>query len=299
MLTNYVTPEQSSPIEVSKDFIKGLGSVLTNFDKVCYDKVLLMVDNDFEELSSYCKQLSCKLNQRLSSYLQVRLPLHRGDLSPNNHWVWLSFKRNIDLLSATMIASGHVSPKETLFYLGDDESLLNASSNFYEVDKNIIQNELNCNYLILDSKRSDFVLSGVADHGVSNAWRKMAVDSLQENYSSRKDKFSAAYPNTDKVEIVDNKNVSIKGKFEDLKLFTTLSIENADVAEWNALFNFTDLELNQIKLLVNRDGPNNMDHKKLKHLLELFHFAYTLAMNPTRNMSGTIPCGWQLQYGTG
>ena len=55
MLTNYVTPEQSSPIEVSKDFIKGLGSVLTNFDKVCYDKVLLMVDNDFEELSSYCK----------------------------------------------------------------------------------------------------------------------------------------------------------------------------------------------------------------------------------------------------
>ena len=55
--------------------------------------------------------------------------------------------------------------------------MLSASTNFLEVDKNIIENDLNCNYLLLDGKRSDFVLSGVADHGVSNTWRKMAVDS--------------------------------------------------------------------------------------------------------------------------
>ena len=100
--------------------------------------------------------------------------------------------------------------------------MLSASTNFLEVDKNIIENDMNCNYLFLDAERSDFVLSGVVDHSVSNAWRKMAVDSLQENYTARRDKFSAAYPNTDKIEISDGKNVSIKGKFEDLKMYTRL-----------------------------------------------------------------------------
>ena len=198
-----------------------------------------------------------------------------------------------------MIANGHVADKETLCYLGEDESLLSASSNFHEVDQNVIENDLNCNYLILDGKRSHFVLSGVADHGVSNAWRKMAVDSLQQNYSSRKDKFSAAYPNTDMVDLSNEKNVFVKGKFEDLKMFTTLSIENGDVAGWNSLFDFTEIELKEIMLLANKGGPNNMDYKQMKHLLKLYHLAYTLAMSPSRNMSGTIPCGWQIKYGKG
>ena len=90
-----------------------------------------------------------------------------------------------------------------------------------------------------------------------------------------------------------------KGKFEDLKMFTTLSIENGDVAGWNSLFDFTEIELKEIMLLANKGGPNNMDYKQMKHLLKLYHLAYTLAMSPSRNMSGTIPCGWQIKYGKG
>ena len=45
-------------------------------------------------------------------------------------------------------------------------------------------------------------------------------------------------------------------------MYTRLSIENRDVADWNALYDFTEFELNEIMLLANKGGPNNMDHKK-------------------------------------
>ena len=56
-------------------------------------------------------------------------------------------------------------------------------------------------------------------------------------------------------------------------------------------------EESELAVLANNGLPNNLEYKKLKHLFELFNTAYVVAMNPSRDVSGLVPCGWQMNYG--
>ena len=120
---------------------------------------------------------------------------------------------------------------------------------------------------------------------------------MLEDYSSRKNKFSASYPNIDAVNMDVAANQSVKGRFEDLSMKMVLSVKKASIPEFIDSFNWTIKEESELKALSNKRGPTNMESKKLRHLYELFHMAYTLCMNPVRDMSGYIPCGWQIGYG--
>ena len=62
-----------------------------------------------------------------------------------------------------------------LKFLGEDELLLNASTNFVQVDWNIHEEELNGNYLLLDGKRSEFVMTDVASYGYTKVGRNLLL----------------------------------------------------------------------------------------------------------------------------
>ena len=65
---------------------------------------------------------------------------------------------------------------------------------------------------------------------------------LLQEYSYRKNKFSAVYPNTDMVDLSDEKNVWVKGKFQDLNMFYFIAVKNDDVEGFIALYDVTDEE---------------------------------------------------------
>ena len=112
------------------------------------------------------------------------------------------------------------------------------------------------------------------------------------DYSKKKNKFSASYPNTDAINVSDNSAKLVKGKFEDLSMQLSLGIEKDDVSKFVNLFEWTTKEESELAVLANKGLPNNLEYKKLKHLFELFNTAYLVAMNPNRDMSELLPCGW-------
>ena len=86
----------------------------------------------------------------------------------------------------------------------------------------------------------------------------------------------------------------VKGTFQDLGMIFTIAVMEDDVEPFLALFDWSGTEDKELCRLANKGMPNNENYKKLKHLLELFNLAYTLSMNPSRDMSGEMPCSWQL-----
>ena len=109
----------------------------------------------------------------MGNYLNVRLPLHRTDLHHQKHWVWLSFKKNIDLILLTMILAGHIVEESVLKFLGEDECILDTATKFEIVNWNSHEEDLKGDFAILDGKRSTFVYSGVADYGYVKSWESL------------------------------------------------------------------------------------------------------------------------------
>ena len=95
----------------------------------------------------------------------------------------------------------------------------------------------------------------------------------------------------------ESSNQMVKGKFEDLSMFQTIAIKKDYFEQFLQFFHLSPTEQRKINLLSNKGSQSNMLHKEIHHFLELFAMAYTLAMCPDRDMSGCIPCAWQMGYG--
>ena len=294
-LTICDTPNNWNTLDVSVPYVIMLKDIMKNVDEGNHQRILSAVLNDISPFKKYSELLGRKLIKRLGVYLSKKLPLHRTDLLSNQHWVWLSFKKHIKLIAAAMITFGHVMDEKELVFKGDDESLLSNTTNFHLVDLTGEHEMNHGNYVILDSKRGEFVYNGVANFGYKKNWEKHALDSMLKDYSKRKDKFSAAYPNTDLVDMSESANVNVKGRFEDLLMFSTIEVKGDQIERYLEHFDINEDESKRINVLINKGGPNNMPSKKIKHLLEMFCMAYTLAINPARDMSGMIPCSWQME----
>ena len=115
------------------------------------------MENDMSNFKLEYEMLALKIGQRLPQYLKQRLPFNKVELFPNKNCVWTSFKMKLNIISATMLAAGHVVEHELLKFKDKDEELLSLASNFKSIDVSSDGDGNKGNYLLLDKKRSVFV----------------------------------------------------------------------------------------------------------------------------------------------
>ena len=119
------------------------------------------MEYDSEKLTLATQLLGRKLFNRLTGYIKLNIPSDKSHLFPNKHWVWDSYKSKLN--------AGHIVPNDILQFRCNDVSLLSSEANFDRLETNPVHRDVRGTYLIVDAKRSEVVLSGIADVEVKKA----------------------------------------------------------------------------------------------------------------------------------
>ena len=194
-------------INLATQYFDGIDSQLSI---ECIQKVNIEWDN----VQSYVDLLSTKLISRLYGYLKLRSPLNRSDLMPGRHWVWESFKAKLKKICGLMILSGHIISSDRLEFRFEDENLLNHVSAFRTIDMTVIDDNVDGNYVVVDSKRSMIIRCGAAEVGIIRRLKEHTAASMLKEHSQRTNKFYASYPNLECVNKDLPNGCGVKGTFQ-------------------------------------------------------------------------------------
>ena len=113
-ITMIVSTVSVNQAEITVQFITQHKNFVGQLNEMSYNDSVNKIMNHYGVFVDYAKLLVDKLYMRLFDYLKDRLPLHKSELSPNQHWVWISFKSKLKMIAVSMITSGHIVCKDSL-----------------------------------------------------------------------------------------------------------------------------------------------------------------------------------------
>ena len=138
---------------------------------------------------------------RVHRLVDYHVQRNRLKLYPGVHWVWDSFTYMLPNIFAVIILSEHTVENKELLLCSQAESLLKDSNHVIEVTET--ENNLDGNYLVLDSKRNSFIPSGCAEMGIVNRWKEHTSAAKLPNVSSLNSVFYMSYPyNNNNIELI-------------------------------------------------------------------------------------------------
>ena len=91
-------------------------------------------------------------------------------------------------------------------------------------------------------------------------------------------------------------SMKVKGLFTDLTMRAAVKIDSKNISGFINLFSWNEIECDNLDKLSLKGGMEYLDVKKSKHLLSFFELAYSLAIEPSKNMTTPPPCFWQTKF---
>ena len=181
-----------------------------------------------------------------------------------------------------IIRSEHtVESKEVLLH-SQTESLLKDSNHFIEVTET--ENDLDGNYLVLDSKRNSFICSGCAEMGIVKRWKEHTSAAKLTSVSSLNSVLYMSYPHNE----TNQSNISssmCRGDFQQLTQTFGVGFLRSDITDIIKLFEGDKRSKDHVNRLNGVGIRTTFQDKWYRHIFYCFECAYALLIDEGYNMS--------------
>ena len=232
------------------------------------------------EMANLADTLQARLIARLAVHVQQRLPPTK-----HNHWCLLWFKKNIPIVSATMVVLNHV--KFDLTCLGGNDCLLSIQNNFRFASNS--EGDLEGCYLYFDRNQSVWVRSGKV---TGRSFTTRHDEHKKASKNEHESQFYAWFPSNDGSGLTSN--IERRGWFENLDQNVAVGIDRtvdgvmrlltADRDTEQGFLRFENEFKNKIEK-VSFNGARNIQDKQMHMVAYLFELAYDIALGSTNNAS--------------